>query len=748
MRYIFSLYLFFCGALAVTPQGFTAELRERVPANAAGYLRIPQPWEIFASPKGGPMDKILSDNKIESSLKKLREQFFGSLQEDVPASARPVVEMILMHCRGPLESVWLLPENAPLPIPEVWIEAQMNFENRGQVEELLKRLVEAPGSVVELDGAMDEKGFASLILPGGVAAFLHFDESRKRLSVLTGKSAQRTRLEGLLDAPLAPEDHPMYRSEKKLDESRQGLFLWINAELLEPMARSGMPPQQWEMMSKWGLDSLKGIAAGWGIVGGKGRFGLVVDAPKAGYRKVMPEIKNQLELSSTGRAEAAVNLNFQPEAWFEAALIIYSSERGEQKELQEKLTSFEETLGMPLAQTLSIFGPEFCFFFDEVGEYAATRLRDKKGFDQLLKLLEDRFAAKHEEKNVEGVVLHHLKVKHALEIPMLAMISPVLFKLAMAASNTHLYWVQDGNFLIFSRVPQGLVDRLKHPERVELQKWMRDSQGVDPALSLISGTVHLNKLPRRVYYAWLGLLQFMSDYCDGDLSLLELPSAQELGLTEDGALGFILEQDGPLNTWALVFENSPFDAMLTDQSSLTTVATVAIVAGMLMPALGKAKHAAQHTQRANDLKQIVQSVLIAENATNNSTLSEKFSQPGGIETAITFDSNEFKLDGKAPGEEALSDPAFATFRELKGAHPHGGTYIFLGVDFDGNSKERYSSTSRWAMERYDWEEGDGKVGIAFGDGHVEFFDAPEFPLEIEDIMKILSVQGDGSLWGE
>ncbi len=156
----------------------------------------------------------------------------------------------------------------------------------------------------------------------------------------------------------------------------------------------------------------------------------------------------------------------------------------------------------------------------------------------------------------------------------------------------------------------------------------------------------------------------------------------------------------------------------------------------------------KRTSSNNNIKQITEGALIATSHDPHIEFTEPWTVRLGIRTVGADSQAAFILDGRAVdagGVEKHSN----LFAYYKGQHPFGGCYVFHGADKDGLPKKKFSAVDRLVLEIYDWRsgKGDGQIAVGFADAHVALFPVPDHQLSNEEIVKVLSVKGEKSLFG-
>jgi hypothetical protein len=146
----------------------------------------------------------------------------------------------------------------------------------------------------------------------------------------------------------------------------------------------------------------------------------------------------------------------------------------------------------------------------------------------------------------------------------------------------HFYWVQDGDFLYVSSVPQPLLDRMAKGADTRIDKWLSDQQRIDTTTSFIALAGNTRKLPMRLYHIYIELLQLLADISGTEINVWNMPTANQLALATEGGLSFTINLGDPYVSLGLTFESSPAEVLFGGGAG--TIAAAGIVAAIAIPA--------------------------------------------------------------------------------------------------------------------------------------------------------------------
>ncbi|HXH03437.1 MAG TPA: pilin [Candidatus Competibacteraceae bacterium] len=555
-------------------------LRAHLPAEAVAYARIPNPWSWLAGPSGKRTDTMLTQPAYVATVERLRQALAADSllgREAHPAAA-------LAHALdGPLELAVLSPNRVANPLSSVLLTVRLRLDGRAALEQRLRALAEVMPEL-ELGKPFDGAGYAELSWEGK-PLFAHYDEASRQFTLLGGLAPSAAELHNAVQALArpTPADHPMPSLEQALDQSGQGLVLWFNMDAWRPMLSLGLSGEEAAAVRKL-LEQLRGAVLGWGTREGLGRLGLVLDVRGDQWLRYLPRASHDITLQSAGAPGFVVSLALPTRAELVQLEQAIGEDFGPEalQDYRELDAQVKDSTGLGLAEWVSAFGPELVVFSDRAGLFAAVRLADAATWQRALELARDRLQARYERREQGGVVYHHLSLP-SLDST-LAPQGDVLAQAWTQRVRDHLYWLEEDGYLIFADVPQALRDRVRHSERVAIAEWLARSQGQDSRQALLLASARQADIPRWTYHAYLQGLDVLGDLADAPVDLFALPSAGELALPAEGALGLQLEAGAERLALLLSYEQTPLEVLAGGGSALTLAAVAGILAAVAIPA--------------------------------------------------------------------------------------------------------------------------------------------------------------------
>jgi len=205
-------------------------------------------------------------------------------------------------------------EGSKIPIPSLCLFTRLNIDTPQQFAEAVRK-ISATYPEVKLIGEITPQSEAALMIKG-LSVFLRYRVIAHELHLIAGMGATRELLDHILGRLQPTETHPMHALENQIDTSRQGLLIWLNFQNILSGFQPPISPRDREEMEKWGLMDTRAIALGWGMFQGRGTLKLVLDGPKTGHRRGIPELHGFKEKSFKNNRFAKIRIKTKQIGYF------------------------------------------------------------------------------------------------------------------------------------------------------------------------------------------------------------------------------------------------------------------------------------------------------------------------------------------------------------------------------------------------------------------------------------------------
>jgi Tfp pilus assembly major pilin PilA len=554
-------------------------LRTQLPPGVVAYQRIPNLLGLLAIPKNNQFDTALRSEANIANVLSIQQGVTENLLS-LQMFADPRLKFFADTVRSPIEIAAF-----GMPSPSVLIGVTLAVRSAADFERLFRELGRVQPSVT-LAAPLDGQGFGDLVgLP--TEAFVKFDAATGRLLIFSGTSSSRAAFTQLLQSmPASLKDHPMYALEQRIDTSGQGLFAWVDAAQVMPMADAFMPGGPGQLRAL-GLSGMKSAAFGFGTANGKGRMSLVFDVGTDHAARPLPLVANSIGATSVGEPDAAAVFSIPSSAEFarlESMVLGAMPPQGRSAWGQAKAKLMELT-GVGLEEVFAALGPDVDGIFDEAGDYAAVRLRDPALFDDIVRRISAKTGAAPTEQTIGGATIHHwlLPANPGLGDGAAGAGGAADILTLLGRLHRHVYWIREGDYLYVSSVPQTLIDRAHAGAHASVADWLTKKQRIDVSTSLFAATANVAKMPRRSYEMYLGVMQTLADLTEAKFDIWSMPTADQLKLPDAGAIGFNASLGEPYVSFELSYENHPGE-LFFGGGGLASVAAVGVLAAIAIPA--------------------------------------------------------------------------------------------------------------------------------------------------------------------
>ena len=544
------------------------------PDDALVYIRIPELFGFFATPKGSMLDDALRSRANVENIQRLREGFIANVIDLIPAYAEPVSRQLQEHLRSPVEVATFI-----LPAPSAMTAMTLDVDSN---EEFSNVLFAAGLDGVErgLTGPLDERGVGEIFgMP--VPMFLRFEAETGRLLIHTGFAVTAESFDALLEKLESAGTHRMRAMEARIDDSGQGLFMWIDVQQGLPAMRMTLQPDSYEAFADGGLESFSSVAAGWGVANGKGRLSYAANLIEGEDRGYFPFVESDIQLRSVGEPDALFMFTLPSTAEFTRleTSFLGSAEPLERADWLDTKDEIQQTSGFSIEEYFDALGPEIVAVFDDAGDYLAIRLRDRRLWERIVEGLNELPNIDVESRRIDGETYFHMRVAEELpaELPAGEITT---WTILMSRMHDHVYWTSDRDYLYVASAPQVLIDRNALNPRTEVADWLEDRQRIDVSNAGFAIVGTSRKLPRRYYGMYLELLELLSDLSVANVDLWSMPTPRQLNLPEYGSIGLTVSLGDPMVAVELTFENNPGELL----GGVYGVALVGVVAAIAIPA--------------------------------------------------------------------------------------------------------------------------------------------------------------------
>ena len=596
-------------ALPTTAVRAATSLHAMLPANAIAYLRVVGPDGFSGAAADTPLGQALSADGNDALLAQIANGLLAELTQDPQARLDGAWLELIYRLRAPIEAALLTPPGLPLQAGKLVLRAGIDMDSISGMNALLQHLTDIDESL-QLQQPLDTDGVGVLVAAGAVPVWVQFNPTNKILTLMAGLGADRTAFSAVLDSLIGVDNPARAALEQRIDSSGQGPLLWVDVPQMVHGVTVGKPELAIVAQSM-GLQGVRGAALGWGTRDGKGRLSLILDAPKqTSLNQMLPVINNDFSLTSRGNPGLLAALNLPGPALLKTGEAMLAANPEGAAKYQAGKQKFEQQLGLSLEQLVATLGPEVLLFSDDTGTLAAIRVGNQQNLDALLQHMAANPQVNYRVRTIDGQQYHHLSfatptvldddvdeaVAEADVDPAMAKISkpnmyqadkrdPLgeYFATLVKRARSNLFWVQDGDWLVFGQVPQLLFDRQHNSNRVVIGDWLRDQQRQNGEHSVLLVSTELDNIPRTLYYAYLSWLNIAATIAGIDYDPFTRPGAAALGLPDSGSYGMQLDLSDPYLGLEFSFEANPLEIALGG-GSMGTVAVIGILAAIAIPA--------------------------------------------------------------------------------------------------------------------------------------------------------------------
>lgn len=564
-----------------------ASLVARLPQNVLLYARIPNVWGVLNAPKKNSLHAALSSDANQASTQKIQQGAATLIDREFGPLA-PVIKLLSSSLRSPLEIAVSASEAGNPFSVSVVIEGKFAYKTLLEFNSALQQLATMHPLAQWIKGASEKE--PGQIMVGPATLRFSYDIDLKQALLAGGLSLNPAQF-SVIQAWEHNASHPIDGIEKRLDAERSGFMLWSNIELAAPLLKPMIPPHVHATLTELGVLSTQQLGLGFGTSEGKGRLLLSAGGNQGSVWSLSPEPLEMPSFKTTGEPDMVFAFTVPDYSWVERLFAEIAEQKGDApgKDLDQANLELIKLTGVDLKTLVDGFSGSYFYVLDSNGSYVAHQGVKKIAWDSLLIAVEDKFKVTQTSKTVEGLVINHLVIppvfsKQDPESDDTEMAAELkAFLSIIAAMNTHLYWIDEGGTRILAEVPQVLMDRRKYGADSSMSEWFVQ-QGLNFEHALLYLVANIDNVPRTNYYAYLKVLNALSDVFGQPLDLTEFQSARGLGLPNKGIFSAQIDYANQQLGAGLTYESHPGEMFYGAGGAMGGVAVVGILAAIAVPA--------------------------------------------------------------------------------------------------------------------------------------------------------------------
>ncbi|MDO4643409.1 MAG: pilin [Cardiobacteriaceae bacterium] len=631
---VFSLNLY-----AETPQ--QSWLHQTLPAQTEAYLRLPNVW--FLENNALPTSPVFQSDAYRTQTQLIRHNLQKQLTSLLPENVRKPLQSFLQHAESALEIAVLNGKS-----PTILIASHASFSNQKALQQALTQYFPAPWQVS--DNTIRSKASAANIT-------YRYDEKNQRLIFSIGDQNAATKLDYIAHQK---GEAPFAELETQLDPQHDGFFLWANPQ--NPLIQ--MSTQKWQdILRDLGLNNSEQMALNWSVNQQRPHLQLSFKQAANITHNLPQATPINAALSYCGNIDYLALLTLPDNN----QLQYLSKSLGNNL---DAVTLVRDSFGID-ADALAATGT-WLFFADDNGNYAVLPKQAKPALENILTsmqskgILKQRTTIKTNGKDLEHLSFANLFATSAAQAGSNSKDDKLAALLALVGHmQNHYYFMEEGDNLIFSDLPQPLIARQKNNAQETLASWL-NSQHLDLKDSAYAYVYNQRNLSRDSYYQGLKRLQTYADLVQAPLDISSLPDADTAQLPVQGAIALRLVSSPSELNLALDLQNG-FDDLFNTFNTQATIATTGILAAIALPAYQDYVTRAQIQKQissSKDLQQVI-AEAIQKNTSRNKLTSEHFKKQLNGQDSIRVENGDIHITLQNIQNSYLNDKSIVLHYEPK-----------------------------------------------------------------------------------
>ncbi len=555
----------------------TAQLIDKVPEDAAFYLRIPSVWGLFFSPKGNSLHNALASEANQEQLALFQQQLLVQL-DTVDLDISVPLKALLYHLRSPIELVLLLPQGSAVTSSQLVVSGQFNFENLQQLNKLItQQSSNNPMINFSREATLETPGLINI---GPTKLYYSYNTDTQTFTAITGMVVFDDDLKKVLQWT-DRKNSPIKFLEEQIDNSGQGLFAWLDFQKVKPLIEPNIPPSELLGLTESGLLQTEYFAFGAGSSNGLGNLSIIASGNKGLIWESAFNLKPLPAIRTAGVPDFVVGFQLGDKNWLNT-FIRELSELETNSTNKESMISewikanaeFKQDYGVTIDDVVHAFSGQWLTLSDQAGQYTILAPSNESALDDLLNILETQHS-------IQKRVFKMGKTS-ITEISFNGM-GTELFPPFISRLKSRIYLQKKKNHILIAEVPQVFAALNNLNADYSLNNWLQENS-LAPEKHLIWGASNVKHIPRDNYYAYLSYVQLvLGDLLDNPVSIEKFPTANNLQLPDAGTQGMAITYGKGQIGISLIYDSHPGEYLMGG-NTMTTVAIIGILAAIAVPA--------------------------------------------------------------------------------------------------------------------------------------------------------------------
>lgn len=539
-----------------------ASLIHHLPDDTVAYIRVPSVAALYAAPKDNGMGQLLESEANETALK----QLFSGTRTELEGLGAPgaIANLVLERLRSPLEVAVSIPEGMSFTAALVQATARLDFDSQEAFQQQIAQWVASQPAVrMNRPLTVDAPGMLAL---GPLPAYYQYNPDNRRLTLVAGFSASADALSQI--GQTANDTHPALTRQASMEASGYGLYTWVSAAKLLPMAQPFMGQSQLAQLQKAGLDRTDEVALSLGTAQGRGRLSVYADGTGGPIWDLALPVAAPTRVTTHGRPDVLAVFSMPDYEWVTTVAQLAGND----------LTTWDTELAdydMTVQSIVDAFSGRLTTVYDELGTYSILEATKPNTLADLVAKLSASELLTVTEHDYNGTTLMRWRVPTEQWMPQ----QEPEFAMFSRGQSIQTWVMREGDNWVFASVPQVLMARVDLGSDFDVQPWLAATGDAGRSMMVLS---HSEDVVRKNYHYYLLGMQMLSDTVNADVNMMAFPPAHQRAWPETSTVSAAVDYQDQSIRIEFGYENHPVE--LIQASPMAGVAMVGILSAVAIPA--------------------------------------------------------------------------------------------------------------------------------------------------------------------